>query len=101
MKVYISGRISGDPAYKEKFLKAEATLKGWGDTVINPARLPEGLTPASYMRISVAAVEAADFLVLLPGWEQSKGARIEKLYAEYIGLHTYELLQDGSMRNAE
>ena len=101
MKVYISGRISGDPAYKEKFMKAETTLKGWGDTVINPAWLPKGLTPASYMRISIAAVEAADVLLLLPGWEQSKGAMIEKLYAEYIGVHTCEVLQDGSIRPTE
>ena len=28
MKVYIAGRITGDPRYREKFAEAEAALRG-------------------------------------------------------------------------
>ena len=44
MKIYISGKIAGDPDYKEKFARAAAQLERLGATVINPATAPEGLT---------------------------------------------------------
>ena len=37
------------------------------------------------MRICTAMLEAADAIVLLQDWQESKGARIEKLLAEYTG----------------
>ena len=43
MKIYISGKIAGDPNYKGKFARAAAQLERLGATVINPATAPEGL----------------------------------------------------------
>ena len=43
MKIYISGKIAGDPDYKGKFARAAAQLERLGATVINPATAPEGL----------------------------------------------------------
>ena len=51
MKVYIAGKINGDPGYRDKFAAAEIQLGGQGHTVLNPAELPEGMAPADYMRI--------------------------------------------------
>lgn len=85
MIVYIAGKINGDPNYREKFAKAESMWKRTGATVINPARLPDGLTGADYMRICSAMLEAADAIILLPDWKESGGARIEKSLAEYMG----------------
>lgn len=83
---YLSGPISSDmDGYQEKFNKAENIAKQKGRVVLKPSVLPIGLSEQSYMRIGLAMVEAADEIVMLDGWEQSAGARIEREYAERIG----------------
>lgn len=77
MKVYIAGKITGDPYYKAKFARAAADIAVAGHTPINPAMQPEGMSNADYMRISFAQLDSADAVAFLPDWEDSKGARIE------------------------
>ena len=71
MKIYISGKIAGDPDYKGKFARAAAQLERLGATVINPATAPEGLDKLDYMRICFAEMEAVDYVVFLPDWSSS------------------------------
>lgn len=85
MKVYIAGKITGDPGYRYHFHKAEAELYKRGDIPINPAALPEGMAPADYMRICLAMIDVADIVVFLPSAKDSAGARLERAYCEYIG----------------
>ena len=85
MCVFISGPITGHPDYKENFGAAARHLKRSGYKVLNPAELPEGLTPADYMRICLSMVDTADAVATLPGCLYSRGANIEVLYATYIG----------------
>ena len=85
MKVYIAGKITGDPGYRDKFAAAEIQLGWQGNTVLNPAELPEGMTPADYMRICLAMIDVADLVVFLPDATDSAGARLEKAYCEYVG----------------
>lgn len=89
--VYLSGPISGRPyyEYQDEFREWETICENNGLVVLNPAKNPKGLTAADYMRISLAQVEAADAIVLLPNWQNSKGAKIEKAYAEYIGKRVF------------
>ena len=91
MTIYLSGPITGVPDPEDRFIVAEILIEEMGPTVINPAILPLGLKPADYMRISLAELEAADAVALLPGWERSRGAQIEVLSALYVGkkLFTY------------
>lgn len=85
MKIYIAGKITGAPNYKEKFAIAATSLELQGHIVLNPAELPEGMRPADYMRISFAMIDAAHAVYLLKNWEDSRGATIERDYAVYTG----------------
>ena len=88
MKIYISGKIAGDPDYKGKFARAAAQLERLGATVINPATAPEGLTKLDYMRICFAEMEAVDYVVFLPDWAESAGAKLERAWCDYVGVPT-------------
>ena len=85
MKVYIAGRITGDPRYREKFAEAEAALREVGHIPLNPAVLPEGMEPADYMRICTAMLDSADAIGLLRDWVDSPGAKCEMALAQYLG----------------
>ena len=85
MKIYIAGRITGNPHYKAEFKETETALQCAGHTVLNPAELPEGMKPADYMRICFAMLESADVVFFQRGWEISNGAKLEYDYAKYIG----------------
>lgn len=86
MKIYISGKIAGDPDYKGKFARAAAQLERLGATVINPATAPKGLTKLDYMRICFAEMEAVDYVVFLPDWSSSDGAKLERAWCDYVGV---------------
>ena len=88
MKIYISGKIAGDPDYKGKFARAAAQLERLGATVINPATAPEGLDKLDYMRICFAEMEAVDYVVFLPDWSSSDGAKLERAWCDYVGVPT-------------
>lgn len=96
MKIYIAGKITGDPYYKAKFARAATDIADAGHTPINPAMQPEGMSNADYMRISLAQLDSADAVAFLPDWEDSKGARIEHLLVEYTGKPTYDIKSGGA-----
>lgn len=85
MKVYIAGKITGDPGYRDKFAAAEIQLGWQGHVVLNPAELPEGMAQADYMRICFAMIDVADAVVFLPDAKESAGARLEMAYCRYVG----------------
>lgn len=82
---YISGPITGVERYWEAFEAAEEALVAQGHLVLNPAKLPEGMTKKQYMQINFAQIDAADVVWFLPGWQSSPGARLERAYCDYIG----------------
>ena len=83
---YLSGPITGHKNYRQQFARAAGTLKEMGYAVINPAELGAALPldQMSYediMKIDMELLAAADYLVQLPGWEDSKGANRELGFA--------------------
>lgn len=85
-KVYLAGKITGDPDYREKFQRVQEELEKKRYIVLNPAVLPAGMSNEEYMTICFAMLSVADMLVLLPDWKDSPGARLERAYAEYVGM---------------
>lgn len=77
MKIYISGKITGDKNYKKKFADVELELRELGFIVMNPAILPEGFSWTAYMSIALAMQNVCDATLFLPDWKDSKGAIVE------------------------
>ena len=97
-KIYIAGRITGDPAYRAKFASAADRLEASGNIVLNPAMLPEGMEPEDYMRICFAMIDVADEVVFLSDWRHSPGSVVEERYCRYTGKRvSYETLQDTTL----
>ena len=90
MIAYLSGPMTGlpDNGYPA-FQAAAERLRAQGVQVISPHEIiPPGAGPwtwAQHMRVDLAALLTADVIVLLPGWETSRGAQLEKAVAEAIG----------------
>ncbi len=104
MIIYISGKMTGLPDYgRAVFFEAEKELLKRGYVVLNPAWLPDGLKYDQYMDIDLAMIRQADAICLLPNWEDSRGAKLEKDYARELGLPVYFLhnLTEHSVNTAE
>jgi len=93
MTIYIAGPMSGLPEHNyPAFYAAEKKLVNLGHHVINPARLDDesGETARTwdwYLRRDLQAMlGSADVVVLLPGWESSRGAMLERYVALTLGM---------------
>ena len=81
--VFISGPITGRPKYRETFGMVAELLEDRGYIPLNPATLPGGMDNSQYLRITLAMLDSADAVLFLPGWENSRGATIEYMHAQY------------------
>lgn len=73
-KVYIAGKINGDPDFKDKFKIVEKELEDKGNIVLNPAELPAGLEYEDYMDICFTMLDVCDAIYLLHDYKDSPGA---------------------------
>lgn len=84
-RIYLSGAITGTTDYLDRFEKAEKELTEKGYVVINPAKvnamMPVETTYEEYMKMSMTMLDMCDYIYMLKGWQQSRGANREYGYA--------------------
>ncbi|SEI17012.1 DUF4406 domain-containing protein [Pseudomonas asplenii] len=88
-RVYLCGPMTGLPDCNYPAFHAEAArLRDLGHHVENPAENPKPVRDKweLYMRMSIPQMLTCDTVATLPGWEQSKGARLEVEIATQLGL---------------
>jgi nucleoside 2-deoxyribosyltransferase len=100
VKVYLAGPMRGYESFNFPAFRAAATeLRAKGYEVASPAERAEetgGFDPSlnseesvdlrAAFRWDVAQVLASDAVVVLPGWQVSKGASVEVSLAEVVGI---------------
>lgn len=88
---YISGPVTGTTDYIERFKKAEAIVRENKYEPINPvavnALLPSDTSWIEYMKMSLEMLTRKNCaaILMLVGWETSRGARIEREIAMGMG----------------
>lgn len=95
--VYISGPVTGIPeGNKPKFLLAEQMLLSHGCHVFNPTNIEWPIDPLEgealwryFMHFCVRNMPECDSVLMLPDWQNSKGAKWEHRIAEMLGLAIY------------
>lgn len=91
--IYVAGPMSGIIDHNfPAFHAAAKLLRSRGFTVINPAEINADAVDVVrpwdwYMRRDIAELVKCQTIYLLPGWEKSKGATLERHIAERLGMH--------------
>ena len=89
-KIYLSGPMTGMPDYNYPAFHAVAERfrqAGWD--VVSPAENFGGyvdLPRESFLRMDVSQIATCDAIAMLPGWRESRGARMEYLIAHELGM---------------
>lgn len=93
-RVYLSGLISGRNLEEtvEEFNRVADGLKAAGYEVDNPASLaPLKMQWTTYMAKADVALDSdgVDVVLMLPGWQESDGAKLEWYWAHIRGIRVY------------
>jgi len=104
--IYVAGPMSGYPLWNfPAFDQASQFIRSLGYRAVSPAELdrqvgfdetdPDVVFDetdwAEAMRRDYAALLLCDAIALLPGWELSRGAKLERAFAELIGHPVFRL----------
>lgn len=100
VSVYIAGPMTGIPQFNyPAFAYAATVLRAQGRKVVSPHEIDNGVVPTSYdaarpyewyLRHALKALLECDEIVMLAGWEQSVGARLERQVAEALKMPVSE-----------
>jgi len=89
-RIYIAGPMTGLPECNfPAFHAAADRLRQAGWEVVSPAENFGGRTDLpreTYLRKDVTLLAGCDAVAMLPGWEDSRGAKLEYLLARELGM---------------
>jgi Domain of unknown function (DUF4406) len=90
IRLYLSGPMTGLPeCNKESFMEAEIFLRECGYEVLNPWLLdnyrPKEMTWAQRVQDDIKVMMICNAVAILPGWLNSRGARLETELAHTLG----------------
>ena len=93
MRLYLSGRITGNEGYRKDFAEGRAALESAGYDVCDPTGFgfPEDITWEDAMKYDIREMLGCDGVALLPSWGKSRGACIEARLAKELGVTTMPL----------
>ena len=92
-KWYLSGPMTGLPDNNQAAFAAVAdAMRAVGFDVVNPGEVKLAGNPTwlDFVRADLALLLECGGIVMLPGWERSKGARIEHELARGLGFWVME-----------
>jgi Domain of unknown function (DUF4406) len=98
--VYLSGPMSGLPNNNfPTFHSTARALRLLGYSVVNPAELKTevtGLTEEQawreFMKTDIKMLVHCDAIVMLPGWNESRGATLERTIAKSLSMTVMSLI---------
>lgn len=93
-RIYIAGPMTGIENFNyPAFHAAAKTLRDAGHDAVNPAEISPGTekTWECAMRQDLREMLTCDAVALLPGWESSKGANIERELAGKVGIKVHTI----------
>ena len=101
MRVYLAGPMTGLPELNHPAFHTAATLlRARGIDVVNPAELvaQQGTAWTDCMRRDIPELCTCEAIVLLPGWQKSRGAKLERTIAAGLDMRAwlYETDADGT-----
>ena len=95
MKLYIAGPMTGvEEENRPEFNRVASTLRQQGHEVVNPAELDslgDGIPWDECMRRDIPHLLACEAVCVLPGWFQSRGAKLEVFIASMLSMPLYRL----------
>jgi hypothetical protein len=103
-RIYISGPMTGHDDHNfPAFHAAAARFRQAGWEVANPAENFGGRTDLpreAYLRADMVMLAQCDTIAMLPGWEDSRGAKLEYTVARELGCAVIDAATLRSLENA-
>lgn len=94
-RVYLSGRVTGNDNALIEFQQIEDLLRNNGVLfVTNPTKLVESDNWEYAMKICIKELLECKYIVLLPDYDFSKGALLEKHIAESLGMGVWYITKN-------
>ena len=91
--IFISGKITGDPNYREKFISKKTELQQIypQDIILSPTDIDmSNCNWLEAMGVTESIIDACDLIYFMSDWQESRGACEEHAHAAAMGIQIVE-----------